>query len=130
MKIVLNYKKKIEFGQYRRSDKVPGIIYEDLEFLDKKVDERKNNPKKHSTIVANEYILPGPPISTIWTFDGIETKHEVYISEDCIKMFCRSIKEHPIKIISLDKKKRIPLTNKEQESYASQEICHVCYQML
>ena len=37
-------------------------------------------------------------ISKIWTFDGIENKHNVYRGEHCIKRFCKSLREHAIKI--------------------------------
>ena len=43
---------------------------------------------------------------TIWTFDGIE-------NEDCMKRFCKSLKEHTMKINNFEKKKILPLTNKD-----------------
>lgn len=120
----------LEFYQYWRSDKVTGIIYKDLESFQKKLDEPKNNPKKLSARKANEHIPSRSPISTIWSFDDIENKHEVYRSKDLIKTFFESLKEHVINIINLDKKQMIPLTNKEQESYGNQEICHFYNKML
>lgn len=36
----------LEFYQYWRSDKVTGIIYKDLEFFQKKVDEPKKRKSK------------------------------------------------------------------------------------
>ena len=50
-------------------------------------------------------------MSTIWTFDGKENKHDVYRNEDCMKKFCGSLREHEMKIINFEKKKMIPLTN-------------------
>lgn len=38
----------LKFNQYKRSDKAPCIIYAYLEYLIKKIDNRKNNPKKSS----------------------------------------------------------------------------------
>ena len=29
-------------------------------------------------------------MSLIWTFDGMESKHDVYRGEDCMKKFCES----------------------------------------
>ena len=47
----------LEFNQYNKSDKVPFIIYADLESLIKKVDECKNNFKNSSTAKVDEHIL-------------------------------------------------------------------------
>ena len=63
-------------------------------------------------------------MSTLWTFDGIENKHDAYICEDCMKKFCESLREHAKKIINFEKKKMIPLTNERQESYEKAKICN------
>ena len=55
-------------------------------------------------------------MSTIWAFDGIENKHDVYQSDNCMKRFCKSLKEHAVKISNFVKKKTIPLTNKESKT--------------
>ena len=41
--------KVLGFNQYQTSDKMPSIIYADVESLIKKVDGCKNNPEKLST---------------------------------------------------------------------------------
>ena len=41
-------------------------------------------------------------------------------------VLCKSLKEHVMKTIKFQKIKMIPLTEKELESYASQENCHIC----
>ena len=33
-------------------------------------------------------------MSTIWAFNDIENKQDVYRGEDCIKKFCESLREH------------------------------------
>lgn len=48
---------------------------------------------------------------TTWTFDGIENKYHVFRDENCTKRFFESFREHEMKIIHLEKKKMIPLTN-------------------
>ena len=50
------------------------------------------------------------------SFDGIENKYDVYRGEA----------EHAINIINFKKKKMIPLTNEEYESYINQINCHIC----
>ena len=64
-------------------------------------------------------------MSTIWTFDGIENNHDVYRGENCMKKFCKSLREHSMKIINFEKKKRILLTNEEYESYLNNINCHI-----
>ena len=65
-------------------------------------------------------------MSTIWTFDGKENKHNVYSGEEYMKMGCKSLREHAMKIINFKKKKMMPLTNEEQKSYLNQANCHIC----
>ena len=47
---------------------------------------------------------------TIWTFDGIENKHDLYKGEDCMENFFKSLREHVIEILNFKTKKIIPLT--------------------
>ena len=53
--IMLSEKDNIlEFNQYMKSDKMPYIIYADIESLIKKIDECANNPKNSSTTKFGE----------------------------------------------------------------------------
>ena len=47
---------------------------------------------------------------TVWMFDGVKNKHDVYQGEDSMKKFCLSLKEHAMEIINFEKKNIIPLT--------------------
>ena len=40
-------------------------------------------------------------------------------AKDYIKMFCKSLREHAVEIISFKKKKMKLLTNKQQNSYVN-----------
>ena len=51
-------------------------------------------------------------MSTIWTFDDIENKHNVYRGADCMKKFCESLREHEMKITNFGKKEITPLTKR------------------
>ena len=51
----------------------------------KKEDECKNNPEKLSITKVGGHFLCGYLMSTIWTFDGLEKKHDVNRGEDCMK---------------------------------------------
>ena len=90
---------------------MPYNSYANLESLIKKVDGCVNNPEKSSTTKIEEHIPCGYSCFKIWAFNDVETKHKIY-SEDCMKSFCKSLRDHAMKIINFEKKKMIPLTNK------------------
>ena len=46
----------LEFNQYMKSDKMPYIIYADIESLIKKTDVCANNPKNSSTTKIGEHV--------------------------------------------------------------------------
>ena len=95
----------MEFNQYEKSDKVPFIIYTDLECMIEKIDGCKNNPENSSTTNVSEQIPPGFLMSTISLFRNIENKHDVYRGKDCMKTFCEFLREHAMKIINFKEKK-------------------------
>ena len=69
--------KILESNQYQKFDKVPFIIYVDLECLIEKINVWKNNPESSSTTKVSKYILSGFSMSTISLFRSIENKHNV-----------------------------------------------------
>ena len=64
--------KILEFNQYMKSDKMPYIVYADIESLIKKIGGCANNPEKSSTTKIGEHIPCGYSMSTIWALDHIE----------------------------------------------------------
>ena len=81
-----------------------------------RIDGCKNNFKKPSTTKAGEHIPCGYSVSTTWRFSDTKNKHDVNRDEDCMKKLCESLREHAMKIFNFEKKKMIPLTNKQQET--------------
>ena len=65
-------------------------------------------------------------MSTILSFKSIENKHDVYRGKDCMERFCKSLREHAIKIIIFKKKKIELLTKEQQELYENAKICYFC----
>ena len=63
---------------------------------------------------------------TIWTFDDIENKHDVYRGEDYMKTFHESLRENATKIVNFEKKKMIPLTNDESIFISYRINCYTC----
>ena len=56
--------KILEFNQYKKSNKLPFIIYADLECIIGKIDGCKDNPENSSTSKVSEHILSGFSMST------------------------------------------------------------------
>ena len=61
----------LEFNQHMKSDKMPYIIYADIEYLIKKVNGCANNPENFLTTKIGEHIPCECSMSTIWAFDHI-----------------------------------------------------------
>ena len=78
----------LEVNQYVKSDKIPYIIFADIEPLIKKIGRCTNNPEKSSTIKIGERIPCGYSMSKIWGFDQIEKKHTLYHGKAYMKKFC------------------------------------------
>ena len=104
--------KILKFNQYMKLHKMPYIIYTDLESLIKEIDRCENNPENSSTTKIGEHISCGYSMSTAWLFDHIENKHTLYRGKDCLKKFFDSLTEHAKNIIDFEKKKMLPLKNK------------------
>ena len=95
----------LELNQYMKSDKMPYLIYADIESLIKKIDWCANNPEHSSTTKLDEHIPCGYSMSTIWAFDHIENKHTLYRRKDCMKKFCESLREHAKNITDFERNK-------------------------
>ena len=116
----------IKYNQGDKSLKLPFIIYADLEFILKKIDTCQNNPDLSSTTKINQHIPSGYSIYTSCSFDKYNNKLSYYRGEDCLRRFCKDLKDHAIKIIDCKKKDMIPLTKEEKDNYNKQNLCHIC----
>ena len=102
--------KILEFNQYQKSGKPSFIIYADLECIIERTDGCKNNPENSSTTKVSKHIPSVFSMSTIWSFQSIENKDDVYRGKDCMERFCEFLREHVMKIINFKKKKMKLLT--------------------
>ena len=85
---MLSEKNKIlEFRQHMKSDKIPYIIYADIESLIRIIVGYSNNPEESSIIKIGENIPCGYSMSNIWGFNRIKDKHTLYRGKDCMKKF-------------------------------------------
>ena len=85
-----------------------------------------NNPDLSSTTKINQHIPSGYSIYTNCSFDKSTNKLSYYRGEDCMKRFCKDLKDHATKIIDFKKKTMIPLTKEEDDNYNKENICYIC----
>ena len=118
--------KIIKYSQGVKSIKLPLIIYADLECLLEKMSTCYNNPEESSTTEINKHTSPGYSLFTHCLFDKTKDKLDYYRGKDCMKKFCKNLREHATKIINYEKKKMILLTTKEEIYHNKQKICYIC----
>ena len=106
--------------------KVPFIIYADLECLLKKINTCQNNSEKSYTEKKAKHIPSGYSLVKCCSFDNTKNESSYYTGKDCMKIFCKDLRDQAMKIINYEKKEMIPLTDEEKESYENQDICHLC----
>ena len=116
----------IKYNHGEKSMKVPFIIYADLECLLEKMSTCINNPNESSTTKINKHTPSGYSIFTSCSFDESKNKLNYYRGKDCMKKFCKDLKEHGTRIINYKKKKIIPLTKEETINYNDQKVCYIC----
>ena len=116
----------IKYNQGDKSLKLSFIIYADLECLLKKIDTCQNNPDLSSATKINQHIPSGYSIYTSCSFDKSNNKLSYYRGEDCMRRFCKDLKDHATKIIDFKKKNVTPLTKEEEDNYNKDNICHIC----
>ena len=85
-----------------------------------------NDPEKSDTGKEAEHIPLGYSILKWCSFDKSKNERKYYRGEDSMIMFCKDLKEQAMKIMNYDKKKIIPLTDKEKETHENQNVCYIC----
>ena len=85
--------------------KVPFIVYPGLEFLLEKFSIYHNNPEKSSTTKINKHAPSGYSLFTHCLFDLTKGKLDCYSGKDCMRKFCKDVKEHATKTINYEKTK-------------------------
>ena len=64
-------------------------------------------------------------MSTTSSSKSIENTKNVYRDKYCMKKFCKSVRDHVIKINNFEKKKMKLVTKQLQESYQNAKICYI-----
>ena len=96
-----------------------------MECILRKIGTCQNNPDLSSTTKIDQHIPSGYSIYTSCSFDKSNNKLSYYRGEDCMKRFCKDLKDHATKIIDFKKKTMIPLTKEEEDNYNKENICYI-----
>ena len=115
----------VKYNHGEKSMKVPFAIYADLECLLEKTSTCENNPYESSTTKINKHTPSGYSIFTSCSFDESRNKLNYYRGKDCMKKFCKDLREHATRIINYERKKMVPLTTKEKINYNKEKICYI-----
>ena len=119
-------KKPLRYNRGEKSLKVPFTIYANLQCLLIKEQSCQNNPKESYTERKAKHERYGYALSLICSFDKTKNKHSVYRGRDCIKEFCKDLKELETKITNCEEIQMILLTDNENKSDEEQEKCVIC----
>ena len=116
------YSTKNKFEE--KSIKLPFVAYADLECLLEKMSTCQNNLHESSTTEINKHTPSGYSLFTHCLFDKTKNKLDYYRDKDCMKKFCKDLREQATIIINYEKKKMTLLTTKENIYHNEQEICY------
>ena len=114
----------IKYNQGEKSIKLPFVVYADLECLLEKTSTCQYNPNEY--LQLNLINIYHRVIQYSLIVHSIKQKINHYRGKDCMKKFCKDLREHATKIINYEKKKLIPLTKEEKIYHNEQEICYIC----
>ena len=90
-----------------------------------KIDRCKNNSEKFFTAKIGEHISSSFLMPTISSFRKKENKHDIYIGNDQMDMFYKSLRKHAMKIIKFKKKEMKLLPNEQQKSHENGTFCYI-----
>ena len=110
----------IKYNQGEKSIKLPFVVYADLECLLEKTSTCQYNPNEY--LQLNLINIYHRVIQYSLIVHSIKQKINHYRGKDCMKKFCKDLREHATKIINYEKKKLIPLTKEEKIYHNEQEI--------
>ena len=60
------------------------------------------------------------------SFDATKNKVDYYRGKDCIKMLCKKLQDHALKIINYKEKEMMQLTDEENKFYEEEEVWNTC----
>ena len=87
----------IKYNHGEKSMELPFVIYADLECLLEKISTCQNNPNKSSTTKITKHTPSVYSVFTHCSFDESKNKFNYYRGDDCMKKFCKDLREHALR---------------------------------
>ena len=113
--------KILKYNYGEKSLRVPFVIYADLECLLLKQQSSQNNPNKSYTERKAVHEPCSYSINLVSSFDYEQNEQSFYRGKDCIKIFCRKLKEFCLRVDNYEQREMIPLTDNENNYYEDQK---------
>ena len=64
-------------------------------------------------------------INLVSSFDYEQNEQTFYRAKDCIKRFCRKLKELCLRVVNYEQREMIPLTDNEIKYYEDKKMSHM-----
>ena len=116
----------VKYNHGENSMKIAFVIYAETESLFEKLHAYLDNPEKLSITIVNKHTAFTYSSFTQFSFDSNKNKHDYYRGKDCVKNFCKYLKEHLMKITIFEILKILPLKERENKSNRKQKLCYIC----
>ena len=84
------------------------------------------NKKQSFTTKINKREACGFSIVSKSSLSDIREKNTCYRGEDCMKKYCKKLREWVMKTVNYEKKDIMPLTNGQKEYHEKQNKCFIC----
>ena len=97
--------KILKYNHGEKSMRVWSFIYADLECLPETMHSCQNNLEKPCREKKTKYMPSGCSLFTSCSFYETKNKLNCYRGKDCMKRFCKDLREHAMKIIDYEKKR-------------------------
>ena len=65
-------------------------------------------------------------MSKIWGFDHIKSRQTLYCGKNCMKTFCKCLREHTKNIIYFEKKKNVTINKRRIKSHQDAKVSYIC----
>jgi len=114
--------KWLEFNNYTRKERLPFVIYTDLEcVLTKMEEEEQQNLYQHHQVFSIAYYIH-------CSFDDSLSVYNSHHSADCVSWFTEELKNLAIRVktILTTNVPMVDLTSDEWEKFHSATHCHIC----
>ena len=65
-------------------------------------------------------------MSKVWGFDHIKSRQTLYCGKNCMKTFCKCLREHTKNIIYFEKKKNVTINKRRIKSHQDAKVSYIC----